>query len=448
MSTQKKVVSVSKGAVIVFVATCILFVAACTIGARPVATVEIQFRSFSGAGAIGPPADAYAATLAALTETALGKGGTVNFIKLSPRPAIPKKFGGSVVAAVGAGGPLAKGDGFDAAYVSGSSLNAAWGFIYNSGVPFGPSFDEFLGFLYGSSVDDGRKSGLTLLQETLDRRNQNVVVIPIVGSSHQGSGYFMKPVGDTASTTGIGLKGLCQEPWTFRYLPPAQYVLDVACDNLVAAGTIPEKKISFVKAVAGGKIVRNVIDGKVQAFEFATPLDDVSVLFSRPEGNPGTAGARFLHYPGWHQPFLVTYLVVNKQVWNMLTDAQKALVFTVARGHVATSYGENLRQQGGKLQEILAANKDDADQTNDIVLVRWPDNDLELLKKAAIQFLNARSEASSLKVQDREDYSRILNAFRGYVSSNNGYWKRRAVPSAFRFTGWVDPHKEEWDQRF
>lgn len=411
--------------------------------------IEIQFRSFSGAAAIGPPAEDYSAKLEKITTATLGMAGKIKFTKISPRPAIPSQFKGDIVAAVGEGGPLTKGKGFDAAYISGSSLNPAWGFIYNSGVPFGPNFDEFLGFLYGNSVNNGREKGLDLLQRTFDKRNKNVVAIPIVGSSHQGSGYFMKPVGETDSIPGIGLKGLCQEEWTFRYLPPAQYVLDLACDNLVADGVIPKKKIRFVTAVAGGKIVLKVIVGEVQAFEFATPMDDVSVLFSRPEGNPGTVGAKFLHYPGWHQPFLVTYLIINKHVWNMLTEVQKTLVMSIARDHVASSYAENLRQQGEKLRKILEANKNDADKNNDIVLVQWPDSDLKLLKNASIEFLNTRDKDPSLDAQDRKDYAEILNAFRVYVNSNNGYWKRRDVPSKFRFSGWFDKEgKKSWDQSF
>jgi hypothetical protein len=284
----------SKGTIAFIAVLGIVFVMA----AQPASAIEITFRSFSGAAAIGPPADDFAAKLASITATTLGKRKTVKFTKISPRPAVPKEFKGDIVAAVGAGGPLAKGKGFDAAYISGSSLNKAWGFIYNSGVPFGPNFDEFLGFLYGKSIDNGRETGLDFLQSFLDKRKTNIVAVLIAGSCHQGSGYFMKPVGDTESMTGIGLEGLCQEKWTFRYLPPAQYVLDRACDNLVENGVIPKKNIAFVTAVAGGKIVEEIKAGNVQAFEFATPADDMSVLFKSPELNPGTVKARYLHFPG------------------------------------------------------------------------------------------------------------------------------------------------------
>lgn len=423
-------------------------VCAFLLAAQSVMAVDITFRSFSKSAAIGPPAVDYADKLQSISTTALGESGQVKFVKISPTPAIPEAFKKDIMAAVSAGGPLAGGTGFDAAYVSGSSLNPAWGFIYNSGVPFGPNFDEFIGFLYGKSVDNGKASGLDQLQQILDINGYNIVVVPIVGSSHQGSGYFLLPVGNAGSTTGIGLAGLCQQDWTFRYLPPAQYVLDRACENLVAAGKIPKKNIKFVKAIAGGgSLVKAVTDGKLHAFEFATPLDDTSQLFGLPEGNPGTVGTRYLHYPGWHQPFLITYMIINKSVWKKLSPAQQALVLSVGRDHVISSYGENLSQQGARLKQILTANDGDKNDKNDLVLVQWPPGDLALLRNATIQFLNDRVSDTHLREQDRKDYGKILESLRIYVSSNNGYWKVREVPNDLRFLDWTDQEgKNIWDQ--
>ena len=258
----------------------------------------------------------------------------------------------------------------------------------------------------------------------------------------------MLPVGNAGATPGIGLAGLCQQNWTFRYLPPAQYVLDRACDNLVTSGVIPKKNIKFITAIAGGgSLVKAVADGQLQAYEFATPLDDVSQLFGLPEGNPGTVGTRYVHFPGWHQQFLVTYMIINKKVWGTLSPAQQALVLSVARDHVLSSYAENLRQQGAKLKEILTANDSDPNEKKHLVLVQWPQSDLKLLKDATIQFLNARVSDAKLAEQDRQNYSRILEALRTYVSLDNGYWKVRDVLTALRFQGWLDPDsKKSWDQ--
>ena len=234
-----------------------------------------------------------------------------------------------------------------------------------------------------------------------------------------------------------------------RYLPPAQFVLDRACDNLAAGGVIPQKHIKFITAIAGGgSLVKAVTDGQLHAYEFATPLDDVSQLFGLPEGNPGTVGTRYLHFPGWHQQFLITYMIINKTVWNTLSPAQQVLVQSVGRDHVLSSYGENLRQQGAKLQQILTANDGDTVAENAVVLVQWPHSDLVLLRDATIQFLNSRVADATLSEQDRQDYGTILESLRKYVSSNNGYWQVREVPIALRFQGWSDPRgKGSWEQR-
>jgi hypothetical protein len=413
---------------------------ATALSAQAALATDIYFRSFSASAAIGPPADAYAAKLDGISVTTLGSGGEVRFVKLPGIPPVPSQFGGNIISAVGAG---AAGGGFDAAYISGSDLNKAWGFLYNSCIPFGPNFDEFIGFLYGKSID-GQQTGLDLLQSTLDRSGKNLVAIPIVGSSEQLSGYFPLPIGDVPGTKGIGLAGMCQQPWTLRYLPPAQYVLGVACNNLVAAGVIPANNLKFVAAVAGnGSLVDGVKTGQIQGFEFATPLDDLSQLFTGVD-NPGTVGVRYVHLPGWQQQFLITYMLINKQVWNALTPAQQTLVQSVARDNLISTFGENFRQQGPSLKFIMDVNRFDGDPSNDMVLVDWPKRDQQLLSAATIQFLNARVNDTTLSAADRADFAVILEALRSYVQTNDLYWDHRQVEPKMRFHGWTNAAGAPW----
>ena len=265
-------------------------------GAGP---LTVQFANFSGAATFVEPVVDFSDRVQAESTEILGADQSITFARLeSPLPT-PNRFDGDLLQAVGAGGALAGGDGLDAANVPGARLNPAWGFVYNSGIPFGPNFDEYLGFLLGAPDDEqpDAMTGLQLLQQTLDETGANVVVLPITGSTEQESGYFPKPVGDVDGTTGIGLAGLCTEPWVFRYLPPAQNVLDGACNQLVADGIIDAKTISFTRAVSGGGILDAVIEDTVQAFELFTPSGNLTALFQDPERNPGTAGARYVHFP-------------------------------------------------------------------------------------------------------------------------------------------------------
>ncbi len=411
---------------------------------RPARADDIGYRSFSASAAIGPPAEEFSAKLAAITTAALGAGEQVHFVKLAGLPPIPPAFGNDIVTAVAAG--AAKG-GFDAAYISGSDLNKTWGFLYNSGVPFGPTFDEFMGFLYGKSIGDGTKTGLDLVAELLDARGRGVIAIPIVGSPEQLSGYFSEPMEDVHGHKGIGLAGLCGKPWILRYLPPGENVLGLACDELVALGKVAKKRITFIAAVpGGGSLVDAVAAGTLQGFEFATPVDDVSQLFNTAQ-NPGTVGVRFVHTPGWQQQFLVTWMIVNKAVWDTLGPAQQAMTLSVARDHVVSSYGENLRKQGQALGAILDANKKDGNAGNDMVLSRWPMSDLRRLREATIRFLNARIDDPALPAADRADYGKVLEALRTYVRANDLYWDKRQVDTQQRFEDWASRAGDCWGGR-
>ena len=375
--------------------------------------IAIKYRSFSGTKTIGLPADKYMSDLARLSKQMLDRDRQINFQKISPRPEIPND---DIIAAVGSGGKLVNGSGFDAAYISGNSLNPAWGFIYNSGIPVsGVDFGRFLGFLYGNNTE---KSGFDLAREILDKRQKNIVVIPLVGGTPQGSGYFPQPVSDTEREPGIGLAGLCQQPWTFRYLPPAQNVLDLACDRLVGS----QKKINFVTAVPGGQILDRVSSNEVRAFEFVTPKDDFALFFTDAEKpNLGELGLKYMHYPSWHQPFLITYLIINQQVWQMLSPEQQELILTSAQANVTDSYAMNLLGQGEALQNILTINQNDDNDDNDMVLVSWSEEDLTHLRSATDEFLKLRMQDDSFSAEDRQDYQLLLSAYQNYLQGDRDY---------------------------
>jgi hypothetical protein len=426
-------------------------------------SLEIGFRSFSPSAALQQPADDYAKKLKGITETVI-PGDTVTFKRLgtpgNPLPALS----GNVLDIVSRGGPLAGNpptgnaatNGLDAVYISGGDLNPAWGFLFNSGVPLGPTFDEYMGFLYGRSVTDanGTHSALALMESILEARGKNFVVVPVGGHTEQGSGYFPKPIGNAPGQNGIGLKGLCQQNWTLRYLPPAENVLNVACDKMVAGGEIAVKNLKFIQAIPGGGSLNGALKaGTIQGFEFASPWDDWSQVFANPDGtpsvdNPGTLGSRFMHFPGWQQQFLITHMVINKTVWNNMTEAQKTLIKSVARDNVVSSYGDNLSVQGQFLAKILNANKNDGNPNNDMVLTSWPKKDLELLRDATIQFLNDRASDQSLRIEDRSDYMILLEALRKFVNSNDLYWDIRQVPTKLRFEDWKNTDGASWEQKY
>jgi hypothetical protein len=134
-------------------------------------------------------------------------------------------------------------------------------------------------------------------------------------------------------------------------------------------------------------------------------------------------------------------------VWSALNPGQQILIQTVARDHVLSSYGENLRQQGPMLQSILDVNKHDGNPDDNMVMSRWSDRDQARLRDATIRVLNGRIDDPAFAAADRTDYARVLESLRLYVRANDHYWDVREVPTTMRFEDWANPAGECWEAR-
>ena len=288
-------------------------------------------------------------------------------------------------------------------------------------------------------------------------------MFPVVGSTIQGSGYFPRPIGkpichagDTdcqRQGDGIGLAGLCTSGWRIRYLSPPEDVLRHACDMLVKQGAIPAKTLVFYPAVGGQSVLLPMQKGVIQGLEFITPVDDLVDFFpvkdstpSRPLGNPdagsldcgpaaafplppgtkstcsqniGQIGTRYAHYPGWHQPFLVSWMHVDKTVWSGLSAEQRAAILRAARESVRESYQATESIACRKLKDMLDIN-DGIEQRNPdgtvrmvdgrpvsarITMAPWPEEALKVLRVATTVYLASLagpSEASARTDAQRE----------------------------------------------
>ncbi len=352
----------------------------------------------------------------------------------------------------------------------------SWGFIYNS-VPLGINFEQTLGFLYEAKLDEIGRNGIELAQAILDSRGGTQIVFPVVGSTMQGSGYFPQPIGradcnygDTNCENqgnGIGLAGLCTSGWRIRYLAPPQDILDRACDILVKRGVIRAKTLMFYPAVGGQSVLLPMQRGTIQGFEYVNPYDDLVDFFpvknaspTRPLGDPdagnldcgptlafpipagtqmnctqniGQIGARFAHHPSWHQPFLMSWMHVDKTVWDSLNVAQKAAVLRAAKDSVIESYNATESVECKKLKDILdfnsGINQRNPDGTLRLIagkpvsagmtLARWPEDALKVLLEARNDYLAFLEGPNNLtaKTDAQKDFTAILTAWKQYTAS-------------------------------
>jgi hypothetical protein len=352
----------------------------------------------------------------------------------------------------------------------------SWGFIYNS-VPFGMNFEQTLEFLYNAKLDEAGRNGIELAQSILDSRGGTQIVFPVVGSTMQGSGYFPQPIGKpncNAGDTdcdkhgnGIGLAGLCTSGWRIRYGGPPQDVVDRACDILVKRGLIHTKTLVFYPAVGGQSVLLPMQRNTIQGFEYVNPNDDLLDFFpvknatpARPLGDPdaedldcapalafpippdtksnctqniGQIGARFAHHPSWHQPFLLSWMHVDKAAWNGLNATQKAAVLRAAKESVTESFNAAESVQCKKLKDILDFNHG-IDQRNldgtprliagkpgtaDMTITRWPDDALKVLLEARNEYMAFHEGPNSPneKTDPQKDFSAISIRWTKYAAS-------------------------------
>ena len=352
----------------------------------------------------------------------------------------------------------------------------SWGFVYNS-VPFGMRFEQMMGYLYEAKLDGFNGNGLALAQSILDSRGGTQIVLPVVGSTMQGSGYFPKPIGKPechagdadcmSQGNGIGLAGLCTSGWRIRYLAPPQDIVDRACEMLVKRGTIPAKTLTFYPPVGGQSVLLPMQRGTIQGFEYVNPYDDLADFFpikeataSAPLGNPdaggldcspvqafpippgtksnctqniGQIGARYAHHPAWHQPFLISWIHIDKAVWNTLNPAQQAAIARAAKESVLESYKATESVECTKLKAILDINKginqrniDGTPRTHNgkpisatMTLATWPDDALKVLQDATNEHLASLAGANTPteKTDAQKDFATVHNALTKYSAS-------------------------------
>jgi hypothetical protein len=352
----------------------------------------------------------------------------------------------------------------------------SWGFAYNS-VPFGMRFEQMLSYLYDAKIDSFGNNGLALAQSILDSRGGTQIVLPVVGSTMQGSGYFPQPIGkpdcrpgDTdclSQGNGIGLAGLCQSGWRIRFLAPPQDILDRACDLLVQRGVIAAKTLAFYPPVGGQSVLLPMQRRTIQGFEYVNPYDDFVDFFpvkeasaTAPLGNPdaghldcspvlpfpipagtasnctqniGQSGSRFAHHPAWHQPFLISWMHIDKAVWNNLNAAQRAAIERAAKDAVKESYAAAESVECAKLKSILDINQGVSQRNVDgtprlvngqpvsaaMTLAAWPDEALAVLHEATNHYLAVLAGPADPngKTEAQKDFAAIHQALTKFTQN-------------------------------
>ena len=186
-----------------------------------------------------------------------------------------------------------------------------------SAVPFGPEAGEYLAWLY---YGDGMK----LYQETYDKGGYNVKVFVCGIIAPETSGWFTKEI-----NTPDDLKGL-----RMRFFGLGAK----AMENLgVSTSLLP-----------GGEIFPALEKKAIDASEFSMPAIDKRLGFHKI--------AKYNYFPGWHQQATVFELLINKDVYNAMSEQQKMVLELITKAATLDAFAYTEAIQAAAMKENVEKN--------------------------------------------------------------------------------------------
>jgi TRAP-type mannitol/chloroaromatic compound transport system substrate-binding protein len=166
-------------------------------------------------------------------------------------------------------------------------------------------------------------------------------------------------------------------------------------------GRVIERLGASVTMLPGGEIFQALEKGAIDATEFALPVVDQSLGFNRV--------APYNYYPGWHQPFTSSHLVVNLSVWNTLGRSDQAMLELGCTAAVTRNLAQAEALQGSVIQGF-----EDIGVSAEIL----PEPLLRELNKVSDQILEEEANKDA-------DFAEILASQRAF-RAQYAEWKSRA----------------------
>ena len=166
-------------------------------------------------------------------------------------------------------------------------------------------------------------------------------------------------------------------------------------------GKVIERLGASVTMIPGGEIFQALEKGVIDATEYSLPSVDAALGFDRV--------ARFNYFPGWHQPFTTSHLVVNLDVWGTLAPEQRATLELGCTAGVARNLARGEALQGPVLAALAARG---------VEARRFPEALLRELQRVAAEVLADEADRD-------EDFRAILASQRAF-RDEYARWKQLA----------------------
>lgn len=248
-----------------------------------------------------------------------------------------------------------------------------------SAVPFGPDAAEYLAWLY---YDDG----MDLYQQMYDDAGYNVHVLLAAIIPPETSGWFADPIESTSDLDGLRMR-------------------------FFGLGAVVMQKFGVqTSLLPGGEIFAALEKGAIDATEFSLPVVDQRLGFHKLVKNN--------YFPGWHQQATTFELLINKDVWNGLTDQQRMILEVICKASVADSFAHGEAIEGAEIRK----NVSEFGVTNHY----WSDEILAEFKAAWLEVVEEKKAEDAFFKEVWEDFAAFDEEYKYWASI--GYLPRPAAP--------------------
>ncbi len=253
---------------------------------------------------------------------------------------------------------------------AGYSISGYWegkipGASIFSTVPFGPEAGEFLAWMW---YGNGRK----LYQKMYDDAGFNVHVIPCGIIAPETSGWFDKPINSVDDLKGLKMR--------FYGL----------------GGKAMQKLGVSVSLIPGGEIFPALEKKAIDATEFSMPAIDSRLGFYKVVKNN--------YFPGWHQQATLFELLINKDVWNKLSESQKMIIEMMCVAATADSFAYTEAIQGDVIKKNV--------EERGVKLHYWSEEMLDTFRKSWGEVAEELSADSPMFKEAWDDLSAFRNNYK------------------------------------
>ncbi|WP_340110042.1 TRAP transporter substrate-binding protein [Pikeienuella sp. HZG-20] len=164
--------------------------------------------------------------------------------------------------------------------------------------------------------------------------------------------------------------------------------------------------------VPGGEIYTSLQSGAIDGAEFVSPWNDLAFGFHKV--------AKYYYWPGFHEPASALCLGTNLELWNSLSEVDRAIIETVCRSENTNVPAEYFHHNIKSLTALV--------EEHGVELREFPDDVFQAFGKATDEVLAEVAKEDDLTGRIHDSYVAFRNEIAGWTRISLGaYLNKRQV---------------------